>query len=72
MHDLVSKLLLISLSLSLSVNWFCFFVNFQHMQSEEARIAKEVEAHERRIRKELEKQDVLRRKVLLCFLNVCL
>ena len=33
------------------------------LQSEEARIAKEVEAHEKRIRKELEKQDILRRKV---------
>lgn len=32
-------------------------------QSEEARIAREVEAHEKRIRKELEKQDILRRKV---------
>jgi hypothetical protein len=31
--------------------------------NEEAKIAKEVEAHERRIRKELEKQDILRRKV---------
>ncbi|GFS41286.1 homeodomain-like transcriptional regulator [Actinidia rufa] len=31
-------------------------------QSEEARIAREVEAHEKRIRKELEKQDILRRK----------
>ncbi|KAK9085386.1 hypothetical protein Sjap_025797 [Stephania japonica] len=31
-------------------------------QSEEARIAKEVEAHEKRIRKELERQDILRRK----------
>ncbi|KAM7498033.1 hypothetical protein LguiA_022447 [Lonicera macranthoides] len=30
--------------------------------SEEARIAREVEAHEKRIRKELEKQDILRRK----------
>lgn len=37
-----------------------------HFQSDEARIAKEVEAHEKRIRKELEKQDVLRRKVLHC------
>lgn len=35
------------------------------LQSEEARIAREVEAHEKRIRKELEKQDLLRRKVLL-------
>ncbi|XP_026420944.1 homeobox-DDT domain protein RLT2-like isoform X1 [Papaver somniferum] len=31
-------------------------------QSDEARIAREVEAHEKRIRKELEKQDILRRK----------
>ncbi|GFS34792.1 homeobox-1 [Actinidia rufa] len=31
-------------------------------QSEEARLAREVEAHEKRIRKELEKQDILRRK----------
>nr|POE51393.1 f-box protein [Quercus suber] len=31
-----------------------------HLASEEARIAKEVEAHEIRIRKELEKQDILR------------
>ncbi|GAY55581.1 hypothetical protein CUMW_165260 [Citrus unshiu] len=31
-------------------------------KSEEARIAREVEAHEKRIRKELEKQDILRRK----------
>lgn len=37
-----------------------------HIQCDEARIAKEVEAHEKRIRKELEKQDVLRRKVLHC------
>lgn len=35
------------------------------LQAEEARIAKEVEAHEKRIRKELEKQDILRKKVLL-------
>jgi hypothetical protein len=35
------------------------------LQSEEARIAREVEAHEKRIRKELEKQDILRRKVQL-------
>ena len=34
------------------------------LQSEEARIAREVEAHEKRIRKELERQDMLRRKVL--------
>lgn len=33
------------------------------LQSEEARIAREVEAHEKRIRKELEKQDMLQRKV---------
>lgn len=33
------------------------------LQSEEARIMREVEAHEKRIRKELEKQDILRRKV---------
>lgn len=40
-----------------------FVLDFlQH--SEEAKIAKEVEAHERRIRKELEKQDMLNRKVL--------
>ncbi|XP_058100582.1 homeobox-DDT domain protein RLT2-like isoform X2 [Magnolia sinica] len=32
------------------------------MQNEDARIAKEVEAHEKRIRKELERQDILRRK----------
>lgn len=38
---------------------------FCYTQSEEARIAKEIEAHEKRIRKELEKQDILRRKVLL-------
>uniref|UniRef100_M4EY35 Homeobox domain-containing protein n=1 Tax=Brassica campestris TaxID=3711 RepID=M4EY35_BRACM len=31
-------------------------------KSEEARIAREVEAHEKRIRKELERQDMLRRK----------
>lgn len=36
---------------------------FNFLQSEEARIAREVEAHEKRIRKELEKQDLLRRKV---------
>ena len=34
-------------------------------QSEEARLAKELEAQEKRMRKELEKQDILRRKVLL-------
>jgi hypothetical protein len=39
---------------------FAWYV-LQH--NEEAKIAKEVEAHERRIRKELEKQDILRRKV---------
>lgn len=39
----------------------CTFIFFS--QSEEARIAREVEAHEKRIRKELEKQDILRRKV---------
>lgn len=33
------------------------------LQSEEARISREVEAHEKRIRKELERQDMLRRKV---------
>ncbi|RWW40401.1 hypothetical protein BHE74_00054190 [Ensete ventricosum] len=38
---------------------------FCHMQSDEARIDKEVEAHEKRIRKEIEKQDILRLKVLL-------
>lgn len=42
---------------------------FCHMQSDEVRIAKEVEAHEKRIRKEIEKQDILRRKVLLYCLN---
>jgi hypothetical protein len=36
---------------------------FDFLQSEEARIAREVEAHEKRIRKELEKQDILNRKV---------
>lgn len=36
-------------------------------QNEEARIAKEVEAHEKRIRKELEKQDMMRRKVFYMF-----
>lgn len=33
--------------------------------NEEAKIAREVEAHEKRIRKELEKQDLLNRKVFL-------
>jgi len=37
--------------------------------NEEAKIAKEVEAHERRIRKELEKQDILNRKVLPVLYN---
>jgi hypothetical protein len=36
----------------------------RHRKNEEARIAREVEAHEKRIRRELEKQDMLRRKVL--------
>lgn len=39
------------------------------LQSEEARIAREVEAHEKRIRKELEKQDILRRKVWFVILT---
>ncbi|CAN8267616.1 unnamed protein product [Cochlearia groenlandica] len=34
----------------------------RNRMSEEARISREVEAHEKRIRKELEKQDMLRRK----------
>ncbi|KAG7612214.1 Homeobox domain [Arabidopsis suecica] len=34
----------------------------RHRKNEEARIAREVEAHEKRIRRELEKQDMLRRK----------
>ncbi|GKE10420.1 hypothetical protein Tco_1413971, partial [Tanacetum coccineum] len=34
-------------------------------ESEEARIAKEVEANQKRIKKDLEKQHVLRRKVFL-------
>ena len=33
------------------------------LQNEEARVAREVEAHEKRIQKELEKQEILRRKV---------
>lgn len=33
------------------------------MQVDEAKIAREVEAHEMRIRKELEKQDNIKRKV---------
>lgn len=33
------------------------------LQSDEARIEREFQAHEKRIRKELEKQDLLRRKV---------
>ncbi|CAM0882055.1 unnamed protein product [Alopecurus aequalis] len=37
-------------------------VDRKRKHNEEAKIAKEVEAHERRIRKELEKQDMLRRK----------
>ncbi|KAM0864539.1 hypothetical protein ACQ4PT_043854 [Festuca glaucescens] len=37
-------------------------VDRKRKHNEEAKIAKEVEAHERRIRKELEKQDILRRK----------
>jgi hypothetical protein len=41
------------------------FIDF--LQSEEARIAREVEAHEKRIRKELEKQDILRRKVRVSY-----
>lgn len=32
-------------------------------QNEEARIAREIEAHENRIRKALEKENILRRKV---------
>jgi len=45
------------------------FTSFLIGQSEEARIQKEVEAHEKRIRKELEKQDILRRKVLFSLLK---
>lgn len=45
----------------------CIFIFF--LQSEEARIAREVEAHEKRIRKELEKEDILRRKVWLAILT---
>ncbi|XP_066312282.1 homeobox-DDT domain protein RLT2-like isoform X2 [Miscanthus floridulus] len=37
-------------------------VERKRKHNEEAKIAKEVEAHERRIRKELEKQDILNRK----------
>ncbi|TVU35596.1 hypothetical protein EJB05_17494 [Eragrostis curvula] len=37
-------------------------VDRKRKHNEEAKIAKEVEAHERRIRKELEKQDILNRK----------
>ncbi|KAI4999641.1 hypothetical protein ZWY2020_004230 [Hordeum vulgare] len=37
-------------------------VDRKRKHNEEAKIAKEVEAHEKRIRKELEKQDILRRK----------
>jgi len=36
--------------------------------NEEAKIAREVEAHEKRIRKELEKQDLLNRKVFLSYI----
>jgi hypothetical protein len=35
--------------------------------NEEAKIAREVEAHEKRIRKELEKQDLLNRKVFFSY-----
>lgn len=44
---------------------YSFLQFIQHI--EEAKIAKEVEAHEKRIRKELEKQDLLNRKVLLSY-----
>lgn len=49
--------------------WCIFSTRIVHiilvlLQSEESRIAKEVEAHEIRIRKELEKQENLRRKVV--------
>ncbi|VAH78200.1 unnamed protein product [Triticum turgidum subsp. durum] len=37
-------------------------VDRKRKHNEEAKIAKEVEAHEKRIRKELEKQDIMRRK----------
>lgn len=39
------------------------------MQTDEARIGREVQAHEKKIRKELEKQDLLRRKVGHCSLD---
>lgn len=35
------------------------------LQSEEARIARELEAHEKRMRKELKRQDILRRKAMI-------
>lgn len=41
------------------------YVLINILQTEEARIAKEVKAHNKRIRKELEKQNILRRKVLI-------
>ena len=37
--------------------------------NEEAKIAREVEAHEKRIRKELEKQDLLNRKVFFSYIR---
>ena len=43
---------------------FIYFLLY-FMQSDDTRIAREVEAQEIRIRKELEKQDNLRRKVFL-------
>lgn len=55
------------------LNHFIFSKNhnscvFIYLQSEEAKIAREVEAHEKRIRRELEKQDILRRKVASCLI----
>lgn len=41
---------------------FYYFLCFL-LQSDEARMNKEAEAHEIRMRKELEKQDILRKKV---------
>ena len=51
---------------------YCFTHTFMcDGQSEEARIAKEVEANQKRIKKEFEKQDVLKRKVFLFPLGTC-
>lgn len=63
----LSNLIYASFSSALDICEHIDFIWHVLQHNEEAKIAKEVEAHEKRIRKELEKQDILRRKVSACF-----